>query len=145
MKGVTTFAAALLFASGLAAAQSYPGKPVKIIVPFAPGGNLDVTARLIGESMSRQLGQPFVIENRSGAGGAVGQELVAKSPPDGYTLVAGTTGTTIVSRSSSQGAVLVATSRRGVMAVTRSSRVPVNSPHKDFKAYVAHVRANPGR
>jgi len=79
-----------LAASG-ALAQPYPSKPVKIIVPFAPGGNLDVTARLVAESMAKTLGQPFVIENRAGAGGALGHEVVAKSPPDGYTLVAGTT------------------------------------------------------
>jgi len=90
-------AAWLAAVSCAAAAQSYPSKPVRIVVPFAPGGNLDVTARLVADSMSKTLGQPFVIENKAGAGGAVGQEAVARAAPDGYTLVAATTGTTIVS------------------------------------------------
>jgi tripartite-type tricarboxylate transporter receptor subunit TctC len=129
-------------------AQSYPTKPVKIVVPFAPGGNLDVTARLIGESLARQLGQPFVIENRAGAGGALGQEAVAKSAPDGYTLVAGTTGTTIVSPLLIPNAPysLRDFAPVGVMAVTPLLlEVPANSPHKDFKSYLAHVKANPGK
>jgi tripartite-type tricarboxylate transporter receptor subunit TctC len=134
--------------SAAALAQGFPNKPVKIVVPFAPGGNLDVTARLIGESMAKQLGQPFVIENRAGAGGALGSEAVAKSPPDGYTLVAGTTATTIVSP------LLIANSPYqlqsftpvGMMAVTPLIlEVPAASPHADYKAYVAYVRANPGK
>jgi len=70
------------------AGARYPAKPVKIVVPFAPGGNLDVTARLVGEHMAKTLGQPVAIENRAGAGGALGSEAVAKSAPDGYTLFA---------------------------------------------------------
>jgi tripartite-type tricarboxylate transporter receptor subunit TctC len=149
MTVVKSIAAVLLsLASGVAMAQAYPNKPVKIVVPFAPGGNLDMTARLVAESMSKQLGQPFVIENRAGAGGALGQEAVAKSPPDGYTLVAGTTGTTIVSP------LLIPNppyslkdfAPVGVMAVTPLLlEVPTNSPHRDFKSYLAYVKANPGK
>ena len=129
-------------------AQPFPAKPVKIIVPFAPGGNLDVTARLVAESMARQLGQPFVVENRPGAGGALGSEVVAKSPPDGYTLVAGTTATTIVSPllvpNPPYG--LESFAPVGMMAVTPLIlEVPAASPHKDFKSYLAYVRANPGK
>ena len=149
MKILKSLAAVVVsLASAAALAQAYPNKPVKIVVPFAPGGNLDVTARLIGESMSRQLGQPFVIENRAGAGGALGQEAVAKSPPDGYTLVAGTTGTTVVSPLLIPNAPysLKDFAPVGVMAVTPLLlEVPVNSPHKDFKGYLAHVKANPGK
>jgi tripartite-type tricarboxylate transporter receptor subunit TctC len=141
---------ALLLAavSCAAAAQPYPSKPVRIVVPFAPGGNLDVTARLIGDSMSKQLGQPFVIENRAGAGGALGQDIVAKSAPDGYTLVAATTGTTIVSP------LMIPTppySREdfasvGIMAVTPLIlEVPAASPYRDFKSYLAAVKAGPGK
>ena len=80
---------------GSAVAQSapaWPVKPVRIISPFAPGGGADITARAIGQKLSPALGQPVVIDNRGGAGGMVGVDLAAKSPPDGYTLVLGTIG-----------------------------------------------------
>jgi tripartite-type tricarboxylate transporter receptor subunit TctC len=70
-------------------AQPYPQKPIRVIVPFAPGGNVDVTARVVGAAMTKVLGQPLVIENRVGAGGKVGAEAAMKSPPDGYTLMMG--------------------------------------------------------
>jgi tripartite-type tricarboxylate transporter receptor subunit TctC len=134
--------------AGVALAQAYPAKPVKIVVPFAPGGNLDVTARLVSESMAKQLGQPFVVENRAGAGGALGSEAVAKSPPDGYTLVAGTTATTIVSPLLIANAPyqLQSFSPVGLMAVTPLVlEVPAASPHADFKSYLAYAKANPGK
>jgi tripartite-type tricarboxylate transporter receptor subunit TctC len=73
-------------------AQSYPSKPVRIINPFAAGGGLDVLLRPIAQKLGDSLKQPFIVENRSGANGIIGAELVAKSAPDGYTLLAGTTG-----------------------------------------------------
>jgi tripartite-type tricarboxylate transporter receptor subunit TctC len=81
--------------AGPAAAQSapaWPTKPVRIISPFAPGGGADITARAIGQKLSPALGQQVIIDNRGGAGGMIGVELAAKSPPDGYTLVLGTIG-----------------------------------------------------
>jgi tripartite-type tricarboxylate transporter receptor subunit TctC len=149
MRNITRIAAAMLAAAAtVASAQSFPSRPVRIIVPFAPGGNLDVTARLIGESMSKTLGQPFVVENRAGAGGAVGQEVVARSNPDGYTLVAATTGTTIVSplMIPKPPYSLGDFAPIGIMAVTPLIlEVPAASPYKDFKSYLAAVRANPGK
>src|SRR5215203_6232837 len=68
-------------------AQDYPARPVKIIVPFGPGGPADVTARQIGGILQENFGQPFVVENRTGAGGVIGTVEVVKSPPDGYTLL----------------------------------------------------------
>lgn len=72
---------------GLASAQTYPDKPVKMIVPYAAGGSTDLTARLIAKSLSARFGQPVIVENRAGAGGSIGHEAVAKSPADGYTLL----------------------------------------------------------
>jgi tripartite-type tricarboxylate transporter receptor subunit TctC len=135
-------------AASLASAQAYPAKPVKLVVPFAPGGNLDVTARLLGEHMARTLGQPVVVENRAGAGGAIGSEVVAKSAPDGYTLVIGTSGTMVVSPLLVPNAPyqLSSFSAIGMAAVTPLLfEVPAASPHKDFRSYLAHVKANPGK
>src|SRR5260221_6170336 len=70
-----------------ALAQPYPWRPVKIIVPFGPGGTADTLGRLVAQKLSDQLKEGFVIENKGGAGGVVGSEQVAKAPPDGYTLV----------------------------------------------------------
>jgi tripartite-type tricarboxylate transporter receptor subunit TctC len=80
------FAAALL-AAAQALAQPYPARPVRMLVPFAAGGTVDIVARLIGARLAEELGQPFVIENRGGAGGTIATALVAKSPGDGYTLM----------------------------------------------------------
>jgi tripartite-type tricarboxylate transporter receptor subunit TctC len=85
---LTSVAAALPAVSRFAWAQAYPSRPVRIIVNLAPGGGLDFMSRLIGEYLSRSLGQQIVIENKPGAGGMLGAETVAKSPPDGYTLLA---------------------------------------------------------
>jgi tripartite-type tricarboxylate transporter receptor subunit TctC len=78
---------AVLLAPGLALAQTYPVKPVRVIIVFPPGGSNDVTGRIVFQKMGEQLGQQFVIENRGGAAGTIGADLVAKSPGDGYTLM----------------------------------------------------------
>lgn len=76
-----------LGAAGTASAQGYPNKPVKLIVPFAPGGFTDVVARILGQKLSVAMGQQFIIENKAGAGSTIGTDFVAKAAPDGYTLV----------------------------------------------------------
>src|SRR5437016_14428054 len=80
---------ALLFICGLASAQDYPSKPVRMVVGFPPGGGTDVVARIISPRLSENLGQPVVIENRPGATGTVAAAMVAKSPADGYTIMMG--------------------------------------------------------
>ena len=86
--------AGVLMSSSSARAQSdYPNRPVKLIVGFAPGGSTDIVARIVAQKLSQQLGQTVIVENRAGAGGTIGADATAKSPPDGYTLTLGTTST----------------------------------------------------
>ena len=89
-------AAVALLITASAYAQSYPAKPLHLIVPFPPGGGNDTVARAIAQQIGPDLGQPVVIDNKPGAGGAVGAELAAKAPPDGYTLFLAGVGSHVV-------------------------------------------------
>jgi tripartite-type tricarboxylate transporter receptor subunit TctC len=95
---VTRAVAAALFLSvaSAAPAQDYPSRPIRLIVPFAPGGVADNSARVIADKLGQRLGQQVVVENRAGASGNIGTEAVAKSPPDGYTLLLGFDGTMVI-------------------------------------------------
>jgi len=97
IRSVAAAAAASLLSwvAGSALAQDYPNRPLRIIVPFAAGGGTDVLARLLGQRLNESLRQPAVVENRAGAGGNIGAELVVKSPPDGYTLMLSTASTAV--------------------------------------------------
>jgi tripartite-type tricarboxylate transporter receptor subunit TctC len=92
MSWKTVIAALAVLGALPAAAQPYPSRPVKIVAPFAPGGLADVLSRAVGERLQKSLGQPFVVENRPGAGGNVGADFVARSEPDGYTLLMSSAG-----------------------------------------------------
>ena len=99
MKRTMMQALTLVIAFGLvytAAAQSYPSKPIRIIIPFPPGNTVDIMARLMGPKLTERLGQNVIVDNRAGASGQLGMELAAKAPPDGYTLVGGQGGNLVV-------------------------------------------------
>ena len=94
---IRTSAIALAFALCAAlpvhAQQDYPNRPVKLVIGFGAGGSTDIIGRIVAKHLTEKLGQPVVVENKAGAGGTIGADLVAKSPPDGYTLTLGTTST----------------------------------------------------
>ncbi|OWW19607.1 tripartite tricarboxylate transporter substrate binding protein [Noviherbaspirillum denitrificans] len=92
-------AAAAVIGSSAAFGQAYPTKPIKLIVPFPPGGTTDILARAVGGELQKAWGQAVIIDNRPGAGGNIGSEVVAKSPADGYTLLMGTVGTHAINQS----------------------------------------------
>jgi tripartite-type tricarboxylate transporter receptor subunit TctC len=93
---VVGVAAIAMFQAGSAAAQAWPAKPIRLMVPFPPGGSTDIVARIVAQKLSERLGQSIVIENRGGAGGTLGTAVVAKAAPDGYTLTVASTSTHVV-------------------------------------------------
>jgi tripartite-type tricarboxylate transporter receptor subunit TctC len=131
-----------------APAQSYPVKPVRIIVPFAPGG-VDVTARIIADRLTAALGQPFIVENRAGAGGSVGAKMVASSDPDGHTLMFSTPGPVVVSPVMNRNAGYDAVKSFAPVAIVSQSPlllvVHPSVPAKTLKELVAYAKANPGK
>lgn len=132
-----------------ARAQSYPDKPIRLVVPFAPGGNADITGRLFSEALAKRLGQSVVVENRGGAGGAIGSEQVANSAADGYSIVLGSTGTFLVSPRMTGGKppYTLASFAPVAMLATSSMVLEVNasSAIKDWPAMLAYLKANPGK
>jgi tripartite-type tricarboxylate transporter receptor subunit TctC len=141
-------AAALPVVSRIAWAQTYPTRPVRIVVPFAPGGVNDITARLIGQWLSERLGQQFIIENRPGGGGNIGIEAVVRSPADGYTLlVVGTTAAINATLFEKLNYNFI----RDIAPVASIVRVPhvmqVNPslPVATVPEFIAHAKANPGK
>jgi tripartite-type tricarboxylate transporter receptor subunit TctC len=138
----------MLLAPATAYDQVYPSKPIRIVVPFAPGGNIDVTARIIAPGLTEILGQPVIVENRAGAGGRIGAALVAKSPPDGYTVLLGAPGT-LVSQPVFQDDIeyrplrdFVYTSR--VSLVSSALSVHPSLPVRSVKELIAFSMARPG-
>ena len=148
---LTGAGAALLVLHGIrrAAANDYPNKPIKLIVAAAPGGPTDVPARLASQILTPKLGQPVVVENRPGAGGALGARVVATAPPDGYTLLMGNTSTLAVIPAVSDSAgydpvkdfVPVVRINEGFQILV----VHPSSPWKTVKEFVDDAKANPGK
>ena len=145
---LTTSAAALSALPRVARAQAYPSRPVHWIVAVAPGGGNDIFARLMGQWLSERLGQPFIVENRPGAGNNIGTEVVVKAPPDGYTLL-------LASSNNASNAALYDNLSFNfirdiapVAGIARTTLVMVVNPSvpaKTLPEFVAYAKANPGK
>jgi tripartite-type tricarboxylate transporter receptor subunit TctC len=130
-------------------AQSYPNKPIRLVVPFGPGGPTDVSARIVAQVVQSALGQSVVIENRPGAGGALGSRSVANAEPDGYTLLIGTSATLgVVPALMKNAGYDPIKSFAPVAKIADSTLVlvtPATFPASSVKELVAHAKANPGK
>lgn len=151
MQRRSSMAALLLLAAGLAFAQApYPAKPITMIVPFPPGGLADIVARPVAEAMSRDLGQPVVIENKSGAGGGVGMALAAKAPPDGYTVLLSLSSLTVIPEADvvlGRAQMYALNSLRPIARFTADPTVlavRAEAPWKTVKDFVEDARKRPG-
>ena len=141
--------ACTILATPYVAAQGYPEHPIRLIVPYAPGGNIDITARIIQPGLSELLHQSFLVDNRVGAGGTIGSDIAAKSPPDGYTVLVGSSGTLTIApalyRKNPYNPV------RDFAPVSLVSIVPLvlevhpSVPVKNVKQLIALAKSRPGR
>ncbi len=142
-------ALAAMFGSGGAAAQAFPAKPVRLVVPFPAGGATDILARTISQRASEKLGQQIIIDNRPGAGGTIGSDHVAKAAPDGYTLLIATASThSIGPIINSKIPYNVERDFAPVSYIARTSSVlvvPNSLPVKNLQEFIALLKANPGR
>ena len=141
--------AVVIAIASMAVRAQYPDKPIKLVVPFPPGGPTDIVARPLAQALGIALKQSVIVENRGGAGGSIGADLVAKSPADGYTLLMGTVGTNAIN-----GALYKALPHDPVrdftpIALVASSPVALvvspASPYKNVAEYVADAKANAGK
>ena len=147
IKSVVVMATALL--ANAAFAQAFPTKPIKLIIPFAPGGSTDIVGRIMAAKMTPIMGQPVIVENRAGAGGSIGAGEIAKAAPDGYTIGMGsvsTMGTNIVAYKNNKLDPLTQfTHITNLASVPGIIVVNKNFPQKDFKSLVAELKANPSK
>ncbi|MFO1323130.1 MAG: tripartite tricarboxylate transporter substrate binding protein [Burkholderiales bacterium] len=131
------------------AAQSYPARPVKMVVPFPPGGSLDIAGRLIAQKLSEMWGQSVVVDNKPGAGGNIGADFVAKSPADGYTILMGALSTHAVNPSLYR--TMPYDAAKDFVPITLIAVTPnvlvvnASSPVANVKEFIAYTKANPGK
>jgi tripartite-type tricarboxylate transporter receptor subunit TctC len=148
MIGKFLLALALAFPMG-AFAQAFPSKPVRVVVPYPAGSTPDIIGRTLAERLQRALGQPFVVENRSGAGGNIGAEAVAKAPADGHTLLVAGNGPVAINKHLYKS--LSYDPERDLVPVSLLASAPqllvvkVELKLEDFKSFAEHARRNPGR
>ncbi len=136
-------------AADAASPQSYPTRPIRLIAPFAAGGGLDLVARLVGQKMSESMGQPVVIDNRTGAGGTIGAELVARALPDGYTLILGNNSTHGASQAITSKLPYDTTRDFTPISLVGASPhlvlTPATVPAKSVKEFIDLAKAKPGQ
>ena len=145
---IASFVLGLLFSLAVQA-QTYPNKPIKFVVPFPPGGNLDFVARNLQPKMQEVLGQPVIIDNKGGNAGMIGLEFASKQPGDGYTIVLGNTGTIAINQSvypkmnydAVKDFVPIGITTTNALLATIAGNVPANN----IKEFVAYAKANPGK
>lgn len=146
-------AAAITLTGAVAHSQTYPAKPIKIVVPFPPGGTTDLLARAVGAELNKAFGQPVIIDNRPGAGGNIGSDIVAKSAPDGYTLLMGTVGTHGINQSlysrmpfdpiKDFAPVTLVAAVPNVLVL--NAEFAEQNKITDIKSFVAYAKANPAK
>jgi len=148
MRSILVIASLLVF-SFANGQERYPSRPIRIVVPFAPGGSTDIFARLMGERLSVALGQGVVIENRAGAGGNIGAEAVARSTPDGYTLLMATTGVMAINnglyKSMTYDAAKDFEPVVYIASISNVVIVPADSPAKSVAELIAAAKREPGK